>query len=158
MLSTLAVPDKGKSICTYCPASETLFGTRGCGRERERELWLEEYACDWGNGCIAKDRESEIIQDIGRELGHFCWEKIYAKIEHKSVGKQTFLGLLLAVQFVWCVMTFFFFFTWMKRKIWDERISWGIRTRNTVGVCLVSLPGQEGSVQQSFFFCFPHVT
>lgn len=77
-----------------------LFGTRGHGSERERELWLEEYACEWGNGCIARGRESENIQDIGRELGHFSWEKIDAKIEHKSVGNQAFLGLLLVVQFV----------------------------------------------------------
>lgn len=30
---------------------------------------VREYACEWGNGSIAKDRESEIIQDIGREMG-----------------------------------------------------------------------------------------
>lgn len=48
----------------------------GRGRERERELWLEEYACEWGNKYIAKDGESEIIQYIGRELGHLHWKKI----------------------------------------------------------------------------------
>lgn len=67
-----------------------LFGTRGRGRERERELWLEEYVYEWGNGCIAKDRESEIIQDIGRELGQLRWEKIYTTIEHKYIGNQAF--------------------------------------------------------------------
>lgn len=77
-----------------------LFGTRRRGRQRERELRLEECACERGNGYIAKDRESEIIQDIGRELGQLRWEKMYAEIEHKSVGNQAFLGLLLIVQFV----------------------------------------------------------
>lgn len=41
-----------RSICAYCPASKTLFGTRGCGGERQ--LWLEKYVCEWGNGSIAK--------------------------------------------------------------------------------------------------------
>lgn len=68
---------RGKSICTYCPASETCcLAPEGRGRERERELWLEEYACEWGNKYIAKDGESEIIQYIGRELGHLHWKKI----------------------------------------------------------------------------------
>jgi len=68
--SKLAVPGKGGVDMHMLPSQgDMLFGTRGCGSERARELWLQEHVCEWGSGYIAKDRESEIIQDIARELG-----------------------------------------------------------------------------------------
>lgn len=93
---------RGKSVCTFCPATERRFGSRRW--ERERKLGSEEYACELKSGYVVKSSKGETTQDMGRKLGRLYWEKIHTKTKHRSLGNEAFLGLPLIIQCIGCVV------------------------------------------------------
>lgn len=96
---------RGKSVCTFCPATSNREAVWQ-QKMGERKLGLEEYACELKSGYVVKGSKGETIQDMGRKLGRLYWEKIHTKTKHRSLGNEAFLGLLLIIQCIGCVVDF----------------------------------------------------
>lgn len=54
VFSKVFLPDKREVSMHILSSQQNVVWHQRMWEARERELWLEEYACEWGNGSIAK--------------------------------------------------------------------------------------------------------